>query len=76
MDNDREGWTELEKLYGMLSRYMSIPFPEQLDDETLMRKLRQLEWLMNANHLPVKLQKGASLLPAEEINTDGEENDS
>jgi hypothetical protein len=71
---DKEGWTEIEKLYGMLSRYMSIPFPEKLDDETLMRKLRQLEWLMGAGHLPVKLKDG-SLLPAEEINTDGEETD-
>jgi hypothetical protein len=37
---------------------MSIPFPEQLDDDTWMRKKRQLEWLLDNNHLPVKIDNG------------------
>lgn len=43
----------------MMSRYMSIPFPEQLDDDTWMMKYRQLQWLLDNGHLPVKLTKDA-----------------
>lgn len=41
----------------MLSRYMHIPFPEKLSDDDWIEKVRQLEWLMEAGHLPVKIKK-------------------
>lgn len=60
----------------MLSTHLHIPAPENLSDEMLVRKLRQLEWLMQANHLQVKLKEGAKLLPDINSNiTDGEEKD-
>jgi hypothetical protein len=38
----------------MISRYLHIPFPEQLDDDTWCEKFRQVEWLLEAGHLLVK----------------------
>lgn len=34
---------------------MSIPFPENLSDVDWIEKVRQLEWLMEAGHLPIKM---------------------
>jgi hypothetical protein len=67
----------MEKLYGMLSVHMHIPFPEKLPVTLLVRKLRQLEWLMKSNHLPVKPEKDGKLLPIIKVKkeTDAEEED-
>lgn len=51
-------YDEIESYNAMMSCHMHIPFPELLDDETWIRKARQLEWLMENNHLPVKLNNG------------------
>ena len=62
-------------LYALMAVHLHIPFAEDLDESTFVRKLRQLEWAMMANHLPVKLKDAnASFLPATtNTNTDGEE---
>ncbi len=37
-----------------MSRYMAIPFPEELDPYTWMEKKVQLDWLLDSGHLPVR----------------------
>jgi len=48
----------VRKINALLSFYMNIPFPEQLDDDTWCEKYRQFQWLAEAGHLPVKFKKG------------------
>jgi hypothetical protein len=76
VEGERPNWQELEVLYAMMSVHLHIPFPEELPEETFLRKLRHLEWAMMANHLPVKLKENSgSFLPgADNKITDGEEN--
>jgi hypothetical protein len=70
-------YQDIEKIYGMLSVHMHIPFPENLPSDLLVRKMRQLDWLMKANHLSVKLKDEGSILPKIKVNkeTDAEEED-
>jgi superfamily II DNA or RNA helicase len=44
----------IEKYNALMSRYLGIPFPEQLDEITWAMKARQIEWLLDSGHLPVK----------------------
>jgi hypothetical protein len=61
-------------MYAMLSAHMNIPYPERLPDNVLVEKMRQLDWLLCSNHLPVKLDsKSAGLLPYINTEADGED---
>lgn len=49
---------QLVSLYnGLMSMYLGIPFPEQLDDDVWIEKYKQLKWLysnglININSFP------------------------
>jgi hypothetical protein len=45
------------KADALISFYLGIPFPEELDDDTWSIKLAQIAWLGETGHLNVKLKK-------------------
>ncbi|WP_283670377.1 hypothetical protein [Candidatus Ornithobacterium hominis] len=45
------------KADALMSLFLHIPFPEQLDDETWVMKLAQLKWLGEQGILSVKFNE-------------------
>ena len=41
----------------LISHFLHVPFPEQLDDDTWIEKARQVKWLESKGILPVKFIK-------------------
>ncbi|MGY0034450.1 hypothetical protein [Pedobacter sp. NJ-S-72] len=48
---------QVRRINALLSHFMHIPFPEQLDDDTWCEKYRQFEWLKDNNFLPINTKK-------------------
>lgn len=48
---------QIRQINALLTHFMHIPFPEQLDDDTWLEKYRQYEWLLETNRLPIQLKK-------------------
>jgi len=44
----------------MISYFLNIPFPENLDDDTWMEKFRQVEWLSEMGILGIKKKNASS----------------
>jgi len=44
----------------LISYFLSVPFPEELDDDTWMEKYRQIEWLAETGLLGIKKKNASS----------------
>jgi hypothetical protein len=50
----REDSNFIRSMNAMISFFLHIPFPERLDDDTWMEKVRQIQWLSEKGLLGVK----------------------
>jgi len=41
----------------LISHFLHIPFPEQLEEDVWLEKARQLWWLNRSGLLPVKIER-------------------
>jgi hypothetical protein len=41
----------------LISHFLHIPFPEQLEETVWLEKARQVWWMNNQNLLPVKIKR-------------------
>lgn len=54
----RQNANFIRKANALISFYLNVPFPEELDDEAWMEKYRQVEYLSELGLLGIKTNNG------------------